>query len=407
MGSSASEVPVDRSTLLLAVTLAFLGAACSSPSPGASTGGGSDSGATSSGGSSGAASSGGSSSGATSGTTGSVSCPGGCPDGTVCEQGACTAIPASCPCPKETYCDLATNTCKVGCLADADCDAHRICDLDARTCSDGCRQDADCASGQICDDTDLSCRAGCRDDSACPAGQVCDQGSLVCRAGCRHDSDCASGQICGVVDTCVSGCHQDSQCPLGSRCGSGETCVTGCTNSENCPLSTYCRSGQCASGCDGIGDVNPDRCDYGLACVVSEGVNGPPIFPSTCSDNCDTYPGNSFSECRSDGTHPYDCFLNNQNYAPSTYFDIGRCVLDCGLADGGTSNANCGQGRTCQAFITDSVVGYYEDYCAAPCTSNADCSYAWNPEPGNSNPCVCASGSCSYQGQACYRTWMK
>src|SRR5262245_16579827 len=45
----------------------------------------------------------------------------GCSANQVCVNGVCTDLPNQCPCPLESYCDLATSMCRPGCLADEQC----------------------------------------------------------------------------------------------------------------------------------------------------------------------------------------------------------------------------------------------------------------------------------------------
>src|SRR5262245_47818498 len=80
------------------------------------------------------------------------------------------ATSSACPCPKETYCDLPTNTCKVGCVELDGCGPGRVCDVASRTCKIGC--------------------VSCVDD-----GDPCTD--EVCLAGeCKHPPK-AEGQSCG------------------------------------------------------------------------------------------------------------------------------------------------------------------------------------------------------------------
>jgi arabinan endo-1,5-alpha-L-arabinosidase len=74
----------------------------------------------------------------------------GCAANQVCVSGVCQDVPQQCPCPKESYCDLAVNRCVVGCTSDDLCDTGRICDTTARQCQAGCRTDAQCGAGLVC-----------------------------------------------------------------------------------------------------------------------------------------------------------------------------------------------------------------------------------------------------------------
>ena len=108
------------------------------------------SGTSTTGGAPAAAADGGSSSG-NPGDDGSSGKPGadcmGCTAQQICVTGKCQELPATCPCPLDSYCELGTNTCRPGCAAgDADCSAGRYCDAAARACKIGCRGDAECKS---------------------------------------------------------------------------------------------------------------------------------------------------------------------------------------------------------------------------------------------------------------------
>lgn len=169
-----------------------------------------------------------------------------CAPGQACSGGACFEPPSECPCPAETYCDLAMGRCVLGCTSDAECDPARprLCDVAGRRCVDGCRSDAACGAGRICDA--MVCRAGCRSTADCGAGQICD--ATTCRTGCEADTDCAgAGEVCDAGSrTCRAGCRSSADCPVGERCGTGEVCMAGCDATSRCPPGLECVSGACA-----------------------------------------------------------------------------------------------------------------------------------------------------------------
>lgn len=168
-----------------------------------------------------------------------------CGDHKVCMNGACVALPETCPCPKESYCNLAANTCEVGCTADGECADGRICDAQSRKCHTGCRTDPGCKTGMICDKE--LCRAGCRMDSACAAGQICD--NTLCRTGCRRDPDCPANQYCDDASlTCKAGCTADASCLMGQICDNLR-CHAGCRNDAGCKSGQICESMKCRTGC--------------------------------------------------------------------------------------------------------------------------------------------------------------
>ena len=146
-------------------------------------------------------------------------------------------LPSGCPCPKESYCNLGSNTCVAGCLDDDTCQTGRICDAGSRQCKNGCRMDSACAKGKICDD--LSCRAGCRRDGDCGVNELCEPGSLTCKAGCTSDAACGMGQICESL-RCKAGCRNDAGCAMGSICESMK-CRAGCRQDMDCGADAVCK----------------------------------------------------------------------------------------------------------------------------------------------------------------------
>src|SRR5947209_3903975 len=75
---------------LLSICLGLACFACTGPAPGATDDGG-----------------------MTSGDGGGASCTG-CTASQICDNGTCRDLPQTCPCPKQSYCDLAANTCRAG-----------------------------------------------------------------------------------------------------------------------------------------------------------------------------------------------------------------------------------------------------------------------------------------------------
>jgi hypothetical protein len=151
----------------------------------------------------------------------------GCNSNQICVNGACMNLPSQCPCPVESYCDLGTNQCVVGCTSNDQCATGRACNTTTRTCIDGCRDDASCGAGNICDN--FVCRAGCRQQSDCGAGSVCL--NTVCQVGCATTSDCtATGQTC-VNNACT--------CPASQM-----ACNNACT-----PVDTVQNCGTCGNAC--------------------------------------------------------------------------------------------------------------------------------------------------------------
>jgi hypothetical protein len=353
----------------------------------------------------------------------------------VCSNGTCTDVPKMCPCPIETYCDLASSTCKVGCVEDAQCSTGRICDSTARMCHEGCRKDAQCAAGKICElnacipgcrmDDDcpsgqicdaMSCHAGCRKDGDCPAKQICDKdscragcrkdldcgasgvlcdpGSLTCRSGCHMTSECQKEQVCDVAKlTCVAGCDGDARCNAGRICEMG-MCRAGCRMSSSCPLDQYCDSTgtkTCVAGCAA---QDASNCTPGKACTSF--VNG--------TYKCDVY-CSSVSPCAAQ----YDCFEScpgdwSSISCSSADTQAARCRQPC------TTDTECGAGYVCTWFSRNrSVIGgsWAEKRCAKKCTTTGDyCPSGAKLSSGQTGSCACdmPSGLCKLSGSACMIT---
>jgi hypothetical protein len=172
----------------------------------------------------------------------------GCNSNQVCVNGACTNVPSQCPCPVESYCDLGTSKCVIGCTSNDECSTGRACNTTTRMCLDGCRDDTSCAAGSICDN--FVCHAGCRADAACGAGNICD--NAVCRAGCRVQSDCATGYVC-LNTVCEVGCATTSDCTATGQTCTNNTCTCPASqmacNNACTPLNTVQNCGSCGNAC--------------------------------------------------------------------------------------------------------------------------------------------------------------
>lgn len=135
---------------------------------------------------------------------------GGCPSGEVCVDEVCQRPAEECPCSPETYCDLATNRCLPGCIADDDCASGRICESDARTCRAGCRAHDDCsASRPVCEEATWTCREGCLDNAGC-TGELRCSNELFCVDGCLDgepmvDGGCLLQEVCDIQRTVFGG----------------------------------------------------------------------------------------------------------------------------------------------------------------------------------------------------------
>jgi hypothetical protein len=193
-----------------------------------------------------------------------VVCLPACGPNQVCNGGVCQTLPNSCPCPMGAYCDVASNTCRPGCLADGDCQAGTYCDTTRRSCAPGCRTADDCANqADAC--IGHACSNSC---GTCDDRNACTQDSCV-RNVCRH-SPVSDGSVCGsesnpcLADTCsagkcVSGAVADgSACPDDGNVCTSDVCLRGgcthpavsdgtaCPDDGNVCTSDVCAAGSCA-----------------------------------------------------------------------------------------------------------------------------------------------------------------
>src|SRR4051794_31492884 len=83
-------------------------------------------------------------------------CGAGCPANQACVSGLCMGLPAHCPCPLGSYCNLATDSCIAGCTDTTQCETPQICNTVTRQCLSGCTSDTDCG-GLICNVATLKC----------------------------------------------------------------------------------------------------------------------------------------------------------------------------------------------------------------------------------------------------------
>lgn len=125
----------------------------------------------------------------------------------------------ACPCALESYCDLATNTCKSGCTDESQCKPGRSCDLANRVCKDKCSGAACVAqscpapapgAGQTCNgitpdgaEINVTCKTGL---GPAPKGGSITGGAYVLTAvelyrttGCTPGTARAQLYICGAT----------------------------------------------------------------------------------------------------------------------------------------------------------------------------------------------------------------
>lgn len=146
---------------------------------------------------------------------GSNRCATPCAADQVCSEGVCIDLPATCPCPVESYCDLASNSCKVGCVTDDECSHGRSCDQATRTCIDGCQTPSDCTAPANADPT---CTAHGMCGFTCRAGYMLSGTSCLASVApmptARHDLAVAvgaDGLIYAIGGSTIGGRHRERQ----------------------------------------------------------------------------------------------------------------------------------------------------------------------------------------------------
>jgi hypothetical protein len=165
-----------------------------------------------------------------------------------------------CPCGAGDYCDLATNTCKVGCAFDTDCQtahcnvATHQCFTPGVTCGGQM-----CTGGQVCcvSSTGSTCAA------SCPAN---DMGVIT--ASCAGPSDCTSGAqplCCAHLTFGPSpGCSQTAVVQCAASCATSIPLATCSTTGEAvvCQQKSDCQDPQNANCC-----MFPQISPAGAVCV--------------------------------------------------------------------------------------------------------------------------------------------
>jgi hypothetical protein len=308
-----------------------------------------------------------------------------CIQNQVCIDNKCVDLPDQCPCPVESYCDLATNTCVVGCTADEQCDVGRICIVEARICREGCRNDTDCSTGHICENT--TCRPGCRDDSDCTAGSICE--NLSCRSGCRQDSDCGQGTICDNT-VCREGCRSNEMCPGGRVCRD-TYCIEGCRTSAECAtagaecVDALCICPQALVPCDGVCvDTNSNSLHCGTCGVTCAQTNNMECRAGSCEcigglSKCDGVCMDTQSDVHHCGSCTTDC-----GDGTDTTCSNGECINGSQPSSGWwshcSSDEDCPEGGVCDFNV-----------CIELCT---DIFFPCAPSPGGRAFSACRNGYC-------------
>jgi hypothetical protein len=175
-------------------------------------------------------------------------CQPACKANQICENSQCKDLPKQCPCPIESYCDLATNTCVAGCLGDTDCKAGRYCD-GAKKCKDGCRV-GECGQNEICDAQKRVC--------------TCALGYHRCSGSCVKEGPTSCGPSCEICATDPNGKTSCSASGCTLTCDSGfKSCGGSCAQCPTANATAFtCSAGSCeASACDSGHHVCSGACE--------------------------------------------------------------------------------------------------------------------------------------------------
>ena len=251
-------------------------------------------------------------------------CREGCPDGTVCEQGACVVVcdpghadcndvpsdgceadtmtdPATCgACDTPCAPGHATPACVDGACGIATCD-DGFGDCDQRV-DTGCEQDT---AGDVahCGGCDHACATGPHATPTCAEGACgmrCDEGFLDCDGeadtGCEldgatdHDNCGACDHACASNETCTAGACVPIACtaPL-ADCN--DTASDGC-ETDTSTDAAHC--GTCTNACEPGATCVAGTCTYGCRAEPDDPITGqkcPIEAPCTAYAQCGTQSG--------------------------------------------------------------------------------------------------------------------
>ena len=246
--------------------------------------------------------------------------------------------------PNGRYCDTTDNSCKQGCLTDAECGANTRCKRDSGEELGRCIE---------CEPAAGNPDQGCIDE----ARPRCEPQSLLC-VECLGDSDCATAQCLTSRHACVE-CVRNEVCLKGSICNTATNgCIEGCSGGvgdANCPAATPV--------CD------PVRGSGHGACVEC-------LRDADCPRTkvCDTTKAMCVTGCHGDSTRCID--TSGAVPAPIDQVcepSLDRCV-QC------RDQADCPSDKFCDA--TTFACRFKKT--GEPCTTNGECGYnPADPNPSN------------------------
>jgi len=208
--------------------------------------------------------------------SGSDGCGAGCPSGEFCSSNVCMQLPATCPCPSGSYCNLANNSCVAGCGVDDDCSAAQFCNP-SHQCRDGCRSAAGCTNH---DCATVPCNAG-----------TCQYANMANGTACTTDSNPCTTDAC-MAGTCAHTKVAD---------------YTPCYPGESDDIKKACLAGACKASketCTGTRDPQDT-----LAIVYDEpsGTEGPEVTSCSCTGTTMNLDGTTTTySCSSCGEYDYD-----------------------------------------------------------------------------------------------------
>jgi hypothetical protein len=285
-------------------------------------------------------------------------------------------LPATCPCPLDSYCDLASNTCKPGCSSNDNCPAKQRCDVPSRTCVKGCETANDCTIDPKA--TTVSCK-----DRQCV--QTCAQGtSYACNGACVAVDDLnACGQACAKCDAAKI-THAHAACvPNDVLSSTDSSCQILCddyyemNNGQCVPKQITCYTD---SDGDGWGNMKGSTTTaVGGPCPKGYGTIVAPDGTQTNGD-CDDTDANVF---------PGQTKTFTTSYGASKSFDYN--------CDGQATPAPVIGGAACsglQMFYTCSSLAMYPDYCG--CSAQLSTGTETCGATVQATPCtVPAKGQCN------------
>ncbi len=211
-----------------------------------------------------------------------------CPEGGVCDAGACAQV--------------CNDECMAGVL---DCDGASVIEC-GNFDADGCSEwslGIPCADGEVCNGGACDVfDAGCEGDIDCPGGFICAFGVCVEAQACMGDEDCAAGETCDpLTGQCRPGeegrvgnpCGGDADCGINLLCSAPELggyCTNFCDEETPCPLGSTCYQVDpedpelafCFRDCADLG-----QCEANHACYETGGPLGGACYFAQCQEDAD------------------------------------------------------------------------------------------------------------------------